>query len=191
MLNTEVEVVSHFPPHYLLMVPVLITFIRLVRFSWVGVKNRAGFGFHVRPLAPERFSRDFICFIFSLHFIVEGDGNNKLTRWQPGSRFHSDLWCVDTRRRGDVELGPCVNCHGSFDSVAKRVFEAENVNSATISCNIKAGTALALMELALLFRFYHNVSLRFVFLLHLFSVPIRQILWNPHRRMFLSTLMPE
>lgn len=53
MLNTEVEVVSHFPLHYLLMVPVLITFISLVRFSWVGVKNRAGFGFHVWPLALE------------------------------------------------------------------------------------------------------------------------------------------
>lgn len=47
------------------------------------------------------------------------------------------------------------------------------------------------MELALLFRFYHNIWLRFVFLLHLISVPITQILRNPHRMMFLCTLTPE
>lgn len=76
MLNTEVEVVSHFPPHYLLMVPVLITFISLVRFLWVDVKSRAGFGFLVWSSALERK----IFSLFYLLLFVEGDGNNKLTR---------------------------------------------------------------------------------------------------------------
>lgn len=58
MLNTEVQVVSHFPPHYLLMVPVLITFI-----------------------SPGGLSRSRLfppSFYFPL--FVEGDGNNDLTR---------------------------------------------------------------------------------------------------------------
>lgn len=39
MLNTEVEVVSHFPAHYLLMVQIIITLSSLVIFSWVDIRT--------------------------------------------------------------------------------------------------------------------------------------------------------
>lgn len=122
MLNTEVEVASHFPPHYLLMVHLLTTFIRLVRFSWVDIKSRVGALFRVHSFALEIDSSRFPPVIIVLDLFAEADGNKNVTVTIGGDVLRlrsSERSLVDDRRRGDVEPGPCPNRHGSFDSACE------------------------------------------------------------------------
>lgn len=91
MLNTEVEVASHFPPHYLLMVHLQITFIRLVRFSWVDIKSRVGALFRIHSFALEI---DSLRFIIVLDLFAEADGNKNLTVTIGGDVRYSDLRSV-------------------------------------------------------------------------------------------------
>lgn len=67
-----------------------------------------------------------------LDLFAEADGNKNPTVTIGGDVCYSDLRersLVDDGHRGDVEQGPCLNRHGSFDSVC----EAGNVNSVKIS----------------------------------------------------------
>lgn len=84
--------------------------------------------------------------MIELYLFVEADGNKNLTVTigETFSLRSLEGSLVDNRHWEDVELGPCVNCHGSFDSVC----EAENVNSLTVSCNIKASAAIPIMDMA-------------------------------------------
>lgn len=59
----------------------------------------------------------------------------------------SERSLVDDGHRGDVERGPCLNRHGSFDSVC----EAGNVNSVKISCDIKASAAFPILHVDVLY----------------------------------------
>lgn len=149
---------SHFPPHYLLMVHILITFISLVRFSWVDIKLELCF---TSTLSLWRLIAKGFLVSTELDLFVEAVGNKNLTMTigETFSLRSLERWLVHNQHRGDVEPGPSGNCHGSFDSVC----EAENVNSVTISCNIKASAAFPIADMALRYTLYHNLEIILVF----------------------------